>query len=139
MVEGLAQRLAANPGDVEGWKRLGQSYLVLNEPSKAQQAYARAVALAPTDTELLTAYANATLLVPGPIELPPQSVDALREVLKTDASNPTALWFVGLAESQANHGPEAAAMWQQLLSQLQPDTPAYRAVQARIESLAAPK
>ena len=139
MVEGLAQRLAANPGDLEGWKRLGQSYLVLNEPAKAQQAYARAVTLAPTDTDLLTAYANATLLVPGPIELPPQSVDALREVLKTDASNPTALWFVGLAESQANHGPEAAAMWQQLLSQLQPDTPAYRAVQARIESLAAPK
>jgi len=139
MVEGLAQRLAANPGDLEGWKRLGQSYLVLNEPSKSQQAYARAVALAPTDTDLLTAYANATLMVPGPIELPTQSVDALRRVLKTDASNPTALWFVGLAESQANHAPEAAALWKQLLTELQPDTSAYRAVQARIESLAAPK
>jgi cytochrome c-type biogenesis protein CcmH len=139
MVEGLAQRLAANPGDLEGWKRLGQSYLVLNEPTKAQQAYARAVALAPIDTELLTAYADATLMAPGPIEIPPQSVDALRQVLKTDASNPTALWFVGLAESQANRAPEAAALWKQLLSELQPDTSAYRAVQARIEALAAPK
>jgi len=135
MVDGLAQRLAAQPDDLEGWKRLGQSYVVLNEPAKAQQAYARAVALAPTDTELLTAYANATLLMPGPIEIPPQSVAALRQVLQTDASNPAALWLVGLAESEAQHAPEAAALWKKLLSELQPDTPAHRAVQARIDAL----
>jgi cytochrome c-type biogenesis protein CcmH len=135
MVDGLAQRLAAQPDDLEGWKRLGQSYVVLNEPAKAQQAYARAVALAPTDTELLTAYANATLLAPGPIEIPLQSVAALRQVLQTDASNPAALWLVGLAESEAQHAREAAALWKQLLSELQPATPAYRAVQARIDAL----
>ena len=135
MVDGLAQRLAANPDDLEGWKRLGQSYVVLSEPAKAQQAYARAVAMAPTDTELLAAYANATLMAPGPIEIPPQSVAALREVLKTDASNATALWLVGLAESGAGHVQEAAALWKRLLLELQPDTPAYRAVQARIEAL----
>ena len=56
-------------------------------------------------------------------------------MLKTDASNATALWLVGLAESEANHAPEAAALWKQLLSRLQPDTPAYRAVQARIDAL----
>ncbi len=135
MVDGLAQRLAANPDDLEGWKRLGKSYLVLNEPAKAQQAYARAVAMAPTDAELLAAYANATLMAPGPIDIPPQSIEALREVLKTDASNATALWFVGLAEAQANHAQEAAPLWKRLQSQLQPETPAYRAVQARIEAL----
>lgn len=52
------------------------------------------------------------------------------------ASDPTAPWFVELAESQADRTPEAAALWEQLLSELQPDTSAYRAVQARIESLA---
>jgi cytochrome c-type biogenesis protein CcmH len=44
MVEGLAKRLEANPNDLEGWKRLGQSYFVLNEPVRARDAYARAVA-----------------------------------------------------------------------------------------------
>ncbi len=134
-VAGLAQRLAANPDDLEGWKRLGKPYLVLNESAKAQQADARAVAMAPTDTELLAAYANATLMAPGPIDIPPQSIEALHEVLKTDASNATALWFVGLAESGAGHAQEAAALWKRLLSELPPDTPAYRAVQARIEAL----
>jgi cytochrome c-type biogenesis protein CcmH len=135
MVEGLAQRLATSPNDLEGWKRLGRSYRVLNEPAKAQQAYARAVALAPTDMELLADYADATLTVPGPAEVPAASVEALREVLKTDASNATALWLVGLAESEANHTQEAAALWKQLLSLLQPDTPAHRAVQERIKAL----
>ena len=135
MVAGLARRLQANPGDLEGWKRLGQSYVVLNEPAKAQEAYAHAVALTPTDTELLATYANATLMAPGPVEIPPQSVEALRQVLQTDAANPAALWLVGLAESQANHPQEAAALWKRLLSGLQTDTPAYRAVQARIDAL----
>jgi cytochrome c-type biogenesis protein CcmH len=137
MVEGLAQRLAAKPDDLEGWKRLGQSYVVLNEPAKAQQAYARAVALAPTDMDILADYANATLTTPGPAEIPAASVEALRQVLKTDASNATALWLVGLAESQANHTQEAAALWTRLLARLQPDTPAYRAVQSRLGTLGA--
>jgi cytochrome c-type biogenesis protein CcmH len=135
MVEGLAQRLAANPNDLEGWRRLGRSYLVLGEPTKAQQAYARAVALAPTDMDLLADYSEATLMAPGPVEIPAASVEALRQVLKTDPSNATALWLVGLAELGANHAQEAAALWKQLLSRLQPDTPAHRAVQARIDAL----
>jgi cytochrome c-type biogenesis protein CcmH len=139
MVEGLAQRLAAKPDDLEGWKRLGQSYVTLNEPAKALQAYARAVALAPTDIEILADYANATLTAPGPAEIPSASIETLRQVLKTDASNATALWLVGLAESQANHTQEAAALWTQLLARLQPDTPAYRAVQSRIGTLGANK
>ena len=109
--------------------------MVLNEPAKAQQAYARAVALAPTDKELLLAYANATLMAPGPVEVPPQSVEALRQVLQTDAANPAALWLVGLAEARANHAQEADALWKRLLSELEADTPAYNAVQARINAL----
>ena len=129
MVAGLAPRLAANPDDLEVWKRLGKSYLVLSEPATAHQANARAAARAPTDTELLAAYANATLMTPGPNEIPPQSVETLRPVLKADASNTTAQWFVGLAESGAGHVQEAAALWKRLLPELQPDTP------ARIEAL----
>jgi cytochrome c-type biogenesis protein CcmH len=79
MVEGLAKRLEANPNDLEGWKRLGQSYFVLNEPVRARDAYARAVALAPTDLNLLAAYAGAVLAAPEPRpELPAESITALR-------------------------------------------------------------
>jgi cytochrome c-type biogenesis protein CcmH len=38
MVGGLAERLAANPGDLEGWRRLIRSYAVLGERAKAEAA-----------------------------------------------------------------------------------------------------
>ena len=45
MVEGLAERLAENPDDLEGWLRLARSYEVLGETAKAREARARAGAL----------------------------------------------------------------------------------------------
>jgi cytochrome c-type biogenesis protein CcmH len=137
MVGGLAQRLEANPNDLEGWKRLGRSYLVLNEPDRAKEAYGRAVALAPTDVALLGDYAKATLLAPGPATLPPESVKTLRDILKSDAFDPTALWLVGLSEADAGNRQEAIRLWEILLPQLEPGTPAHQSVQARIEALKA--
>jgi cytochrome c-type biogenesis protein CcmH len=135
MVDGLAQRLESNPGDLEGWKRLGRSYLVLNEPDRAKQAYGRAVALAPSDVALLQDYASATLLAPGPVALPPASIEALRGILKNDAFNPTALWLVGLVEAEAGNGQEAVRLLEHLLPQLQPGTPAHNAVSRRLAAL----
>ena len=64
MIEGmigkLAARLEQQPDDVEGWARLGRSYMVLGEPQKARNAYARAVKLKPDDAALKEAYAEAS-------------------------------------------------------------------------------
>ena len=38
MVASLAQRLADNPSDMQGWQRLMQSYLVLGDRAKAEAA-----------------------------------------------------------------------------------------------------
>ena len=59
MVGNLAARLEQQPDDVEGWARLGRSYMVLNQPDKARDAYARAVKLRPDDAGLKQAYAEA--------------------------------------------------------------------------------
>jgi cytochrome c-type biogenesis protein CcmH len=42
MVDGLAQRLKANPQDAPGWVRLVQSYVVLGERAKALEALGEA-------------------------------------------------------------------------------------------------
>jgi cytochrome c-type biogenesis protein CcmH len=60
MVGNLAARLEKQPDDVEGWARLGRSYMVLNEPKKARDAYAHAVKLKPDDAGLQQAYAEAS-------------------------------------------------------------------------------
>ncbi|MGD9616856.1 MAG: c-type cytochrome biogenesis protein CcmI [Alphaproteobacteria bacterium] len=68
MVERLASRLEEQPDDAEGWVRLGRSYMVLQQPAKARDAYARAATLRPKDPALAAALAEATRLAadPGP-------------------------------------------------------------------------
>lgn len=53
MVAGLATRLEENPDDVEGWRRLARSRVVLGESEGAAEAYARALELEPADAETL--------------------------------------------------------------------------------------
>jgi cytochrome c-type biogenesis protein CcmH len=60
MVERLAARLEQQPDDAEGWARLGRSYMVLNQPAKARDAYTRAVKLRPDDAALSRALAEAS-------------------------------------------------------------------------------
>jgi cytochrome c-type biogenesis protein CcmH len=60
MVARLADRLKSQPGDVEGWAQLGRSYMVLNRPAEARDAFARAVKLRPGDPTLAAALAAAT-------------------------------------------------------------------------------
>jgi cytochrome c-type biogenesis protein CcmH len=59
MVERLAARLEQQPDDIEGWSRLGRSYMVLHRPDKAREAYARALQLRPDDSALKQALADA--------------------------------------------------------------------------------
>jgi cytochrome c-type biogenesis protein CcmH len=56
MVGKLAARLEQQPDDVEGWARLGRSYMVLGEPQRARDAYAHAVKLKPQDAALKEAF-----------------------------------------------------------------------------------
>jgi len=65
MVGKLASRLESQPDDVEGWARLGRSYMVLNQPEKAKEAYARAVKLKPEDPQLTHALAEASAAASG--------------------------------------------------------------------------
>ena len=53
MVERLSSRLEGEPEDVEGWRQLGQSYVVLNERTRAAEAYTKALALEPNHAETL--------------------------------------------------------------------------------------
>jgi cytochrome c-type biogenesis protein CcmH len=51
MVARLEQRMQQNPGDVQGWLRLGRSYAVLGRLDDARMAYEHAYALLPKDYE----------------------------------------------------------------------------------------
>jgi cytochrome c-type biogenesis protein CcmH len=136
MVEGLAKRLEANPNDLEGWKRLGQSYFVLNEPVRARDAYARAVALAPTDRNLLAEYAGTVLAAPEPVpELPAESIAALRAALEQQPADGAALWLLGFTAMKDGKNEEARQLWSKLLTQFAPDSGEYKAIETQIAKL----
>lgn len=59
MVANLAAKLQQNPTDLEGWIRLGRSYMVLGEPVKAADAFSHAMKLQPNDPSLKAAYDQA--------------------------------------------------------------------------------
>jgi len=59
MVQRLADRLAHEPGDVDGWLRLGRAYDVLGDKAKSLDAYRRASEADPKRDDARQAYAAA--------------------------------------------------------------------------------
>jgi tetratricopeptide (TPR) repeat protein len=59
MIERLAARLEATPGDIKGWRMLGWSYFHTGRYEEAATAYARAVELDPNSAEIKLSYAEA--------------------------------------------------------------------------------
>ncbi len=55
MIERLEQRLKSTPGDVEGWRTLGWSYMSIGRPADAVSAYDMALATAPDRLDLKAA------------------------------------------------------------------------------------
>jgi len=138
MVDGLAARLAQDPNDLDGWKRLARSYRVLGELQKSADAYAKAAALAPDDMTLLLGQADAVqAALPEDAPITPAAAELYRKILARQPDQPQALWYAGMAEKQAGNGPAAAADWQRLLTQFKPESDEAKTVKQALDSLAA--
>jgi cytochrome c-type biogenesis protein CcmH len=137
MVDGLAERLKANPSDYEGWVRLGRSYRVLGDAAKARDAYGRAVALRPNDIDTLSFHAASIVEADGGEEKPitPAAQEAWRKVLTLAPNQPDALWFVGKADAEAGRRDDASRLWTRLLAQLDPKSDAYAEVKRGLDTL----
>jgi cytochrome c-type biogenesis protein CcmH len=136
MVERLAAQLQQQPDDVDGWIRLGRSYMVLNQPDKARDAYAHAAKLKPDDVALKQQYAEAIIEAAGNDDQPPAEATALmRDVLAAEPQNAEALWYVGMAEAAAGHAQTAHDLWSKLLAELPADAPGRKEVEERLAAL----
>lgn len=136
MVEGLAQRLEDNPGDVEGWQRLARARRVLGEEAAATDALRRASEAAPDRLDVLLDYARA-LHPPGspPEAVTPDLILLMRRILALDPNNPEGLFFVGEAEARAGNAAEARALWGRLLARVDPKEPLYKMIDERLRKL----
>jgi cytochrome c-type biogenesis protein CcmH len=135
MVDGLAARLAANPGDVEGWRRLARSRQVLGEIDAAREAAARAATLAPGDVEVLTELAELHAPASPSDALSEAFLNALRGILTLRPDDVRALFFLGL--DGARHGDEVVARgnWERLLAVLPPGAPVAAEIKRQLDAL----
>jgi cytochrome c-type biogenesis protein CcmH len=113
MIERLAARLEAKPGDADGWRMLGWSYFNLQQPMKAVEAYARAVALQPQLAQLRSAYGEAMVAAESG-NVTPQAVTEFNAALALDGGDLKARYFLALAMQQSSKKKEAFETWRTL-------------------------
>lgn len=131
----LADRLAKNPDDADGWIMLGRSYKAMGEAAKSRDAYGRAAKLRPTDVPLQMTYAEALLNGSQDDKLPAEFVEVMHRVLKAAPNNADALYYVGLAEADAGRKDQARQYWTKLLGTLDPKSREYGELKGEIDKL----
>lgn len=111
MVGRLAEKLAANPDNPEGWAMLARSYSALGRHPEAVLAFGRAAALLPDDADLLADYADA-LAVTMHGKLKGKPMQLVRHALKLDPDNAKALALAGTEAFDRADYRGAIAFWE---------------------------
>ncbi len=123
MVSRLAERLAKNPGDVEGWRRLGRAYEVLGKPADAVSAMVSAADAAPQDADQQIAGLQ-TIMTSG---LDGQYITQASRLI--ERATPLApgrldlLFLRGHFAKLAGNNKKARELWQSLLQRLPAGSP----------------
>jgi cytochrome c-type biogenesis protein CcmH len=136
MVEKLAAKQQAEPGNLEGWLRLGQAYAVLHELDKSVEAYDKAIALKPDDVSIPLQAARALLTeLKPPEKIPAQAVAFLKRAQASAPQEPMVLWYLGIAAAQDGHPEDARRDWNALLATLQAGGDDAKLVQSALDAL----
>ncbi|MBK1677207.1 c-type cytochrome biogenesis protein CcmI, partial [Rhodospirillum rubrum] len=143
MVDGLASRLADQPGDADGWMMLGRSRIVLGQPDAAAEAYGRAVALRPDDLDAKRLQARALLAgaqakAPSPTKpapAPPAVFTLMADILAGAPDDREALFFVGLEAAEKGDSERARSLWTRLIAALDPQSDLALELRKRLDAL----
>jgi len=116
----LEATLKRNPNEPEGWRLLGRSYAAQERLAEAQDAFAEAVKLMPDEPTLLVEAAQSRLYANPQRLMDAEGVALLERALAIDPGHQRALWFLGVAQRQAQQPAEAARTWESLMSLVDP-------------------
>lgn len=115
MVAQLARRLEKSPDDLDGWMKLGRSYLVLQQYPLAARAYQRADRLADgKNAEALIGVAEA-LALSDETELDGRAGHLIEQALAVEPRSPKALYYGAVTALRRNDLPLARSRFATLL------------------------
>lgn len=133
-IQELADRLSANPNDLEGWVLLGRSLQTTDRPQEAAKAYETATRLAPGDPDLLALYAEALAEAQdGKLEGQPGAI--IQQIVRDHPKHKMGLWLGGLGAAQAGDMRTARKLWERLRAELPPNGPEIKEIDAYLQEL----
>jgi cytochrome c-type biogenesis protein CcmH len=130
MVERLAAKLKANPGDLEGWVRLARAYKVQGKLEEAENAFAKGGKLVEGDADLLAQYADLVAMRTKSLQGKP--ADLAKKALAINPKHPIALMLAATAAYQRNDFAQAIGHWETALTVLPPGSQDAALVQQEI-------
>jgi cytochrome c-type biogenesis protein CcmH len=122
LVEKLKQRLEANPDDIEGWRLLSRTLVIMERFNEAAPAMGRAVELAGSkaDPDLLAQYAEVLTFSQGG-SLAGKPIELTQRALELNPDHQHALWLSGMNAYNLGDMPIALKQWRHLLTLLSPE------------------
>ena len=136
MVASLAEKMKANPDDMQGWLMLARSYKTMGRYEEAAEAYGKAEKVINDDPELLASYAETVAMATGK-GLKGKPAQLIARALKLDPQNPHALFLAGAAAMEAGENKKGIAYWEALLPQVEPDSEIDQILRKGIEKMKA--
>jgi cytochrome c-type biogenesis protein CcmH len=132
----LAERLQANPDNVDGWIVLGRSYVTMERYPEAAEAFRRALALNHSDPEISAAYGEALVAAAGG-QVAPDARRAFQDALTSAPGNPKARYYLALDKAQQGDLEGALQGWVDLAAIAPADAPWLPIVRQQIARAAA--
>jgi len=130
MVERLAQRLAQNPDDPNGWVMLARSYKMLGRYAESAEAYGKGFSLVEKEPALLADYAEMLAISGQGFAGKPSELLAKAMALAPD--DPQVLLLSGAAAGERGEFERAATYWEKALVQFEPGSEEAEALKAAI-------
>lgn len=119
MVDSLAKKLAKNPDNPQGWAMLARSYMNLDKPKEAVEAFGHLTAQINDDPQLMVDYAEALTasgVDPGMV----RAKGLVEKALTLDPSNGKGLFLAGGFAFADKSYRKAAGYWEKLMPLLEP-------------------
>ncbi len=127
----LEQSLMENPDNADGWALAGRTYMSLSQFDKAEQAYERLNQLVNDDPSVLTAWADASLMVNGNVYTD-EIAERIQRALSLDPQQGNALWIAGIGLMSIGENEAALDNLNGLLPLIENDVEATRQVNSII-------
>lgn len=131
-VDELKAHLAAQPGDLQGWMLLAQTYSVMHRSTDARDAYDHALRIDANNSVAMVGWAEADSLLREDHRIEGRAQELLERAVKVDPQSQRGLWLLGISQFQHDRYADAAATWRQLQPQLEPGSTVAKAVAEQI-------